>query len=102
MVDNNMAENFNGWIMDARFKPIISMLDDIRKQVMSRIANKRRSVRTWITNISPRALEKLEKNKGLSYSWFNEFNGDEGFEITNVYNTINTHIVHLGRRTCTY
>ena len=77
------------------------MLDDIRKQVMSRIANKRRSVQTWITDISPRALEKLEKNKGLSYSWFNEFNGDEGFEITNVYNAANTHTVYIGRRTYT-
>ena len=101
VVDNNMAETFNGWIMDARFKPIITMLDDIRKQVISRIAKKKSSVQTWISGISPRALEKLEKNKVLSYQWYNEFNGEDGFEISNIYNAANTHTVHLGNRTCT-
>ncbi|KAK8623887.1 hypothetical protein V6N13_065249 [Hibiscus sabdariffa] len=30
VVDNNMAETFNAWILDARCKPIISLLEDIR------------------------------------------------------------------------
>ncbi|KAK8554034.1 hypothetical protein V6N13_072955 [Hibiscus sabdariffa] len=30
VVDNNMAEAFNGWIIEARCKPIITMLEEIR------------------------------------------------------------------------
>ena len=37
-VENNMSETFNGWILDARFKSIITMLEEIRKKVMERIA----------------------------------------------------------------
>ena len=29
-IDNNFTESFNAWILAARFKPIISMLEDIR------------------------------------------------------------------------
>ena len=36
MVDNNIAESFNAWIKDARFKPIVGMLDDIKLQVIDR------------------------------------------------------------------
>lgn len=101
VVDNNLAETYNGWILEARCKPIISMLDEIRQKVMNRIWKKRQFANTWISGISPKALEKLEKNKELSYNWYNEFNGDEGFEITNVYNAANRHIVHLENKTCT-
>ncbi|KAK8614785.1 hypothetical protein V6N13_068576 [Hibiscus sabdariffa] len=33
VVDNNMAEAFNGWIVEARAKPIINMLEQIRIMV---------------------------------------------------------------------
>ena len=36
-VDNNMSESFNSWIIESRFKPIITMLEDIRIQVTRRI-----------------------------------------------------------------
>ncbi|KAK8655039.1 hypothetical protein V6N13_107631 [Hibiscus sabdariffa] len=41
VVDNNVAEAFNAWILDARCKPIISLLEDIRVLVMSRLHVKR-------------------------------------------------------------
>jgi len=40
-VDNNMAESFNAFIMDATYVPIVSMLKEIFKQVMKRIASKK-------------------------------------------------------------
>jgi len=36
-VDNNMSESFNSWIIESRFKPIITILEDIRIQVTRRI-----------------------------------------------------------------
>ncbi|WMV59842.1 hypothetical protein MTR67_053252 [Solanum verrucosum] len=38
-VDNNMSECFNSWILAARHKTIITMLDEIRVKMMTRIAN---------------------------------------------------------------
>lgn len=34
IVDNNFTEFFNAWILEARGKPIIKMLEDIRVKVM--------------------------------------------------------------------
>nr|XP_016504128.1 PREDICTED: uncharacterized protein LOC107822141 [Nicotiana tabacum] len=36
-VDNNLTESFNAWILQARHKPIIKMLEDIRIKVMNMI-----------------------------------------------------------------
>ena len=46
VVDNNMAETFNGWILDSRQLTIVSMLEEIRLKVMRRIASKRQFVDT--------------------------------------------------------
>jgi hypothetical protein len=43
-VDNNMAGSFNSWIIEARYKPIYSMLEDIRRMVMVRIQQKKADV----------------------------------------------------------
>ncbi|KAF3644025.1 putative magnesium protoporphyrin IX methyltransferase, chloroplastic-like [Capsicum annuum] len=37
VVDNNMAESFNAWVLPARFKTIITMLEKIRVKMMKRI-----------------------------------------------------------------
>lgn len=47
VIDDNMCETFNGVILDSRSKPIISMLEDIRQYVITRIVVKREYVRKW-------------------------------------------------------
>lgn len=37
MVDNNLSECFNSWIVEARYKPILELLDDIRLKLMERL-----------------------------------------------------------------
>ena len=37
MVDNNVSETFNRWIMDAKCKSIISILEEIKVMVMKRL-----------------------------------------------------------------
>ncbi|KAJ0743798.1 putative MULE transposase domain-containing protein [Helianthus annuus] len=41
VIVNNMAETFNGYIINARSKHIIHMLEDIRIQIMSRLVTKK-------------------------------------------------------------
>ena len=68
VVNNNLSETFNGWILDARYKPIISMLEEIKIKVMERLRVKRRFGKTWILKLAPKAQVKLEKNKEKSYN----------------------------------
>ncbi|KAK8713009.1 hypothetical protein V6N13_148237 [Hibiscus sabdariffa] len=98
VVDNNMAEAFNAWILDARCKPIISLLEDIRVMVMSRLHVKRTWASKWRTNISPKALEKLERNMEQSTHCRLVWNGDGGFEVQHGEDQ---HIVDVKQLKCT-
>jgi len=40
-VDNNMAEIFNGSIVEVRYLPIVSMLKEIFKTIMKRVAQRK-------------------------------------------------------------
>ncbi|MBA0870574.1 hypothetical protein Goshw_014277 [Gossypium schwendimanii] len=42
IVDNNLCETFNLRILEARFKSIIKVLEDIRTKMMNRIVQKRK------------------------------------------------------------
>lgn len=46
MLANNISESFNHYIKDARDKPIITMMEMIRRQFMSRFEERRR----WVAN----------------------------------------------------
>ncbi|KAK8690163.1 hypothetical protein V6N13_088864 [Hibiscus sabdariffa] len=98
VVDNNMAEAFNAWILDARCKPIISLLEDIRVMVTSRLHVKRTWASKWRTNISPKALEKLEHNMEQSTHCRLVWNGDGGFEVQHGEDQ---HIVDVKQLKCT-
>ncbi|KAK8676276.1 hypothetical protein V6N13_034327 [Hibiscus sabdariffa] len=98
VVDNNMTEAFNAWILDARCKPIISLLEDIRVMVMSRLHVKRTWASKWRTNISPKALEKLERNIEQSTHCRLVWNGDGGFEVQHGEDQ---HIVDMKQLKCT-
>ncbi|KAL4284915.1 hypothetical protein GQ457_16G025650 [Hibiscus cannabinus] len=98
VVDNNMAEAFNAWILYARCKPIISLLEDIRVMVMSRLHVKRTWASKWRTNISPKALEKLERNMEQSTHCRLVWNGDGGFEVQHGEDQ---HIVDMKQLKCT-
>lgn len=62
IVNNNLSGTFNGWILLVRWKHVITMLDEFGKQIMNRLREKKESVETsWICNVSPRAMARIEK-----------------------------------------
>ncbi|XP_010682934.3 uncharacterized protein LOC104897696 [Beta vulgaris subsp. vulgaris] len=63
LVVNNLAETFNGWILESRSKPILGMLEDIRRAVMERLFLKRTLMERAKDDICPRIRKKLETNK---------------------------------------
>jgi len=60
---NNNCEVFNKYILDAREMPVLSMLEQIKSQLMTRHYNKGKEVGDlWDGPICPKIRKKLQKN----------------------------------------
>ncbi|KAL4304651.1 hypothetical protein GQ457_10G028180 [Hibiscus cannabinus] len=97
-VDNNFSEAFNSAIIGARFKSIISMLEDIRHYVMNRIVEHKKKSLRWESELCPRIEKKLEEHKKLSSSCHVVWNGAEGYEVVHGDDTF---VVDVREWTCT-
>ncbi|EOX92369.1 Uncharacterized protein TCM_001319 [Theobroma cacao] len=75
VIDNNMCETFNGVIIEARCKPIISILEEIKLYVMRRLVQNKEYRMKWKTEYGLRILTKLDKNKGLAGKWDLDWKG---------------------------
>ena len=96
-IDNNMAESFNSWILGPRNKTIVTMLEEIRVKVMSRVSKSRAFAETWTDGIFPMAMMVFNTNVTRSMQCNIEWNGDVGFEVLEgVYK----HTVNLGQQKC--
>ncbi|KAK8701738.1 hypothetical protein V6N13_020117 [Hibiscus sabdariffa] len=60
MLLNNLCESFNKFILDARDKPIITMLETIRTKIMQRIAKTKVEADKWSTILCPKIQKKLD------------------------------------------
>ncbi|XP_020250189.1 uncharacterized protein LOC109827591 isoform X2 [Asparagus officinalis] len=101
VVDNNMAETFNSFILLARYKPIVSMLEDIRLSIMDRMQEKKKLVSKFVGGVAPRIHKKLEEAYQEQVHCRAHWNGDEnetGFEIIH---RGQSHAVDLKNMTCT-
>lgn len=59
-VENGISESFNSVIVEARTKPLITMLEEIRIYVMERFCTMSNKHVTWPGDICPAILTKLE------------------------------------------
>jgi len=98
-VDNNMCESFNNSIMDARFYPVISMNEAIRKKVMVRIQENRTKAERWTGIVCPNIFKKLKVNIERSGKCDVLWNGQDGFEVQEREDR--RYIVNLNQRSCT-
>ena len=81
-VANNMCESFNHWVLNARFLPIISMLEGIRKQVMVRIQKNRSKADKWIGLVCPNTFKKINSYISVSGFCHAVSNGNGQYEVT--------------------
>ncbi|XP_060211985.1 uncharacterized protein LOC132639565 [Lycium barbarum] len=81
VVENNMCETFNSWILSCRHKSIITMLEEIMRKIMTRQCDMIKFANTWISEISPMARLTLEDNKEMARGCKVLWNADVGFEI---------------------
>uniref|UniRef100_A0A8R7Q3N5 SWIM-type domain-containing protein n=1 Tax=Triticum urartu TaxID=4572 RepID=A0A8R7Q3N5_TRIUA len=80
-VDNNMCESFNKWIVEARFLPILFMLETIRRMVMVKIQENRDKCEKWDDIICPNINKKLSKAIDVSGICHAVSNGNNCFEV---------------------
>ncbi|XP_004953070.1 uncharacterized protein LOC101779108 [Setaria italica] len=80
-VDNNLCGSFNKWIVEARFFPVITMLETIRRKVMARIHDNRTKSESWVTKICPNILKKLNVYITQSGKCHAICNGASNFEV---------------------
>ncbi|KAH6776564.1 hypothetical protein C2S52_014125 [Perilla frutescens var. hirtella] len=81
IVDNNMCESFNSTIVDAREKPIVSILTEIRLAAMERLAAHKILSDKWINEWSPTCMQKYQDNMEAAFGCIVFFNGAYGYEI---------------------
>ncbi|XP_027936998.1 uncharacterized protein LOC114191801 [Vigna unguiculata] len=95
-----MSEAFNSVIVDARGKPIITMLEEIRVYLMERWATKRKNVTTFEGNICPKVLDKLHKEKELTKYWIPSWSEEKLFEVRHIYMVGDTYTVNVDAQHC--
>ncbi|XP_056683534.1 uncharacterized protein [Spinacia oleracea] len=62
-ITSNIAETFNGYIIQARTKHLIFMLEDIKNNLMQKLVLKRQQMEKSTSILCPRIKQKLEKEK---------------------------------------
>jgi hypothetical protein len=80
-VDNNMCATFNKWIVQARFFPIITMLETIRRKCMVRIQSNKSKALSWNIMICPNIFRKLNFYITLSGVCHAICNGQDQYEV---------------------
>ncbi|XP_070024628.1 uncharacterized protein [Nicotiana sylvestris] len=68
------------WIMSARYKSIITMLEEIRVKVIERMTIMREFATRWISDVSPMAMGYIEEQSQYSIKHEFKWNGDTGKE----------------------
>jgi len=64
-----MSEGFNSTIVDARNKPIITMMEEIRIYLMKRWASNRKKIAAIEGPICPKIKSRLEKETEKTKYW---------------------------------
>lgn len=80
---NNLCEAFNSSIVVAREKPIISLLEKIRHQLMMRMTTKREAAQRWDHAFGPRIMNIIEKYKADARYLKADYAGMQKFEVSN-------------------
>uniref|UniRef100_A0A803QVM3 Uncharacterized protein n=1 Tax=Cannabis sativa TaxID=3483 RepID=A0A803QVM3_CANSA len=66
---NNLCESFNNAILDARDKPIITLLEKLRYWLMCRFQKKTESVKKWKEEYGRNIWKIMEQNKKIASNY---------------------------------
>ncbi|KAG8377443.1 hypothetical protein BUALT_Bualt08G0033400 [Buddleja alternifolia] len=95
---NNICESFNAAILEARNKPLLSMVESIRVYLMKRLQSKRNYMSRWKEMVSPKVLKQVDKLKDNTRSCISTHAGAGKFETRDMYTQYS---VDLDQHSCT-
>ncbi|XP_023739032.1 uncharacterized protein LOC111887041 [Lactuca sativa] len=82
-VENGIDECFNAIIVDARKKPLLTMLEDIRLYMMERAFNLKQEAENWVGEVCPSMITKMEEFGEDIKSWHAVPSGVNEYEVRN-------------------
>lgn len=95
---NNISESFNNVIKEVRDKPILTMLEGLRRYVMQRYVEKTKFCDKFSSRICPNICKKLEFIKEWAADYSVIYASPQKFEVSS---PLMSFIVDLGIKTCT-
>ncbi|XP_027082435.1 uncharacterized protein [Coffea arabica] len=99
MIVNNLCESFNSHILEARDKPIISLLQKARELMMERIQKRKAAMTRYPHSTGPLIRKIIEDRIEESFQWFPQFNGIDGYQVKCPRNS--QFAVNLKKKSCT-
>ncbi|KAK8629723.1 hypothetical protein V6N13_078553 [Hibiscus sabdariffa] len=99
MLLNNFSECFNKLILDARDKPILTMMEMIRNYLMHKMAQKKEVANKYIGTLCPKIQKKLDLAIEHSVRCWPTRAGDQMYQV--FCGPSNQHAVDLKCFTCT-
>ncbi|KAL4288546.1 hypothetical protein AHAS_Ahas19G0297000 [Arachis hypogaea] len=97
---NNMCEFFNSVLVEAREKPIVTMLEDIRVYIMKRYADNRDRIMPYNRDVLPRIRIKVEKQAEISGNWVSVYAGRDRYEVVSIQGGKEKFVVDLRHHEC--
>ncbi|GMY12308.1 MuDR family transposase [Fagus crenata] len=81
LIVNNLSECFNSYILDARDKPILTMLDIIRRRLMRRFQVNRASIAKMSEKLCPKIQVKVDKAGVKASECLLIYSGEGKYEV---------------------
>ena len=99
MLLNNISKRFNTFMKECRDKPMITMMEMIRRQLMRRMHLKKEGMKSYSQDVCPRIIAKLEVRKLDVRNCITEWGGNKTFKVRHC--DCNLNVLSLIERTCT-
>lgn len=97
---NNLCESFNSAILKFRDKPILTMLDKIRMDIMIRMANRRVAGMRWKDGVGPRVSKLLDRIGQRTHQYRAHRAGEFNYQVVGREHG-SMHSVDFSIHTCT-
>ncbi|XP_030958475.1 uncharacterized protein LOC115980352 [Quercus lobata] len=94
---NNMCESFNNRILKFRSKPIITMLESTMLYLMTRFQDNKQKIMRVESEVCPKVLKRLHREKIASSRWFPCWAGHSQFEVKS---ELQNFTVDIEKRNC--
>ena len=97
LIVNNLSECFNSYILDARDKPILTILDTIRRKLMRRFQVNRASIAKMSEKLCPKIQVKVKKAGVKAIEYLLMYSGEGKYKVDYRQQQF---VVNLREKTC--